>query len=125
MHFKADPVPSVGNHGILKFDNVVYATGGGYDVHTGTFRAPVSGMYVFYIEVMSVDTHSIQVALVKEGTTLDIIHAEGSVYDYQGTLLTPVHLSVGERVWVQHYWGDTVLRGGWWAVFSGYLVDVD
>ena len=125
MHFKADPVPSVGHHDILKFDDVNYATGGGYDVHSGKFRAPVSGMYVFYVKVMSVNTHTVHLALVKEGTTLDIAYAEGSVNNYQGSLLTPVHLSVGERVWVRHNWADSVLRGNWWTAFSGHLVSAD
>ncbi|KAK7097062.1 hibernation-associated plasma protein HP-27-like [Littorina saxatilis] len=120
-----DPV-DIGPKGTLKFDHFVTSLGGGYDAHTGIFTAPVSGLYVFYLTIMSSNGHYIEVTLVKEGVSLDTAHAGATdshnFYD-QGSLLVTVHLNKGEQVWNERAGGDsTIVRGSFWTVFSGYLI---
>jgi len=41
--------------------------------------------------------------------------------DEQGSTQTVVHLAAGEQVWIRQEAGNAV-RGGYWTVFTGYLV---
>ncbi|XP_045183254.2 uncharacterized protein LOC123541745 [Mercenaria mercenaria] len=49
-----DHTVSMSNH-ILRFNNVVYNYGGGYNVHTGVYTVPISGAYIvsFHLELGS------------------------------------------------------------------------
>jgi hypothetical protein len=40
----------------IDFNNPDVNVGGGYNTHTDTFVAPVSGLYVFFVKVTSVIT---------------------------------------------------------------------
>nr|KAG5711992.1 hypothetical protein BaRGS_026433 [Batillaria attramentaria] len=128
VRFSMDPVQNVGEHGILMFDSIVYNLGDGYDPSTGTFTAPLPGIYVFFISIMGSDNQpAIRVDITQEsGKVLDAAWAEGQgdLYD-QGSSLVTTHLTAGERVWVKHDGGATALRGGVYTVFSGFLVQAD
>nr|KAG5707858.1 hypothetical protein BaRGS_031589 [Batillaria attramentaria] len=116
-----------GAHGVLKFDHLVTSVGGGYDPHTGIFTAPVSGLYVFFLSIMSSNEHgAVDVAIVKEGAALDRAWAEGQGDSYdQGSSLVTVHVTTGQKVWVEQAAGDTTVMGGPRSVFSGYLLQAD
>ena len=124
MHFSADPIADVGLHAILKFNSVAFNIGDGYYAHTGLFTAPISGVYAFYLTVMSTGDAAVELRLVKEGTTLDFAHANSDRFD-QGTLFVTTHLSAGQKVWVEHYVGTTSIKGGHWTVFTGFLLNTD
>ena len=124
VHFVADPVSNIGLHAILKFNSVAFNAGAGYDPHTGLFTAPASGVYAFYLTMMSTGTDSAELRLVKEGTPLDYAHANSDLFD-QGTLLATTHLNAGQKVWVEHHVGTTTIKGGHWTVFTGFLLHTD
>eukprot|EP00916_Digyalum_oweni_P004898 GHVL01008788.1.p1 GENE.GHVL01008788.1~~GHVL01008788.1.p1 ORF type:complete len:206 (+),score=14.15 GHVL01008788.1:235-852(+) len=130
VRFKADPSSTDGTHlttlSTLKFDNVITNIGNGYDHVTGIFTAPVTGVYAFFLSAMSANQQaSIFLSINKHGVILDEVFAEGGSDNYdQGSTQVTAHLSVGEQVWVRQE-GGTVVRGGYWTVFNGYLLQAD
>ncbi|PVD23793.1 hypothetical protein C0Q70_17067 [Pomacea canaliculata] len=129
VHFSHDDGNNgiaLGPHQVLKFDSVVTNIGAGYSVQTGIFTAPVSGVYSFFLTIMSTNAHgNVHVALVRDGTALDVVFAEGQsdVYD-QGSTQVTTHLRSGQQVWARQNNGDAV-RGGWWTIFTGYMMQAD
>ncbi|XP_070198648.1 complement C1q-like protein 3 [Littorina saxatilis] len=125
--FSVDPA-RVGQKATLKLDHFVTNIGGGYNPLTGIFTAPVSGVYAFFLTIMSDNTKWIEVTLINDGVHLDMAHADGtpgqSFLD-QGSLLVTVHLNQGSKVWNQQQGGASSLRGGAWTVFSGFLIRAD
>nr|KAG5692171.1 hypothetical protein BaRGS_008717 [Batillaria attramentaria] len=51
--FKTSHVSGLGSEQTLKFDNVMYNAGGGYDPVSGHFTAPSSGTYAFFLKATS------------------------------------------------------------------------
>nr|QBA18408.1 type 2 C1q domain-containing protein 5 [Littorina littorea] len=127
VYFSADPTPDFGVHGILRFDHILSNTANGYDAMTGIFTSPVSGLYVFHLDVMSQNGGpGVAINIVKNGVALDDAYAQGgSMTNDQGNSLVVVHLNAGERVWTQHRYGATTVRGNIFSVFSGFLIQAD
>ena len=117
---------ALGQHSTLQFDAVVTNIGQGYDPATGLFTAPVSGVYSFFLSAMSPNSHEdLMLAIVKEGNVLDLTYGEGSTdVNDQGSSLVTTHLATGQQVWVRQNGGDSV-RGSYWTVFTGYLLQAD
>ena len=127
VYFSTDPSPDFGVHGILRFNHIISNAANGYDVNTGIFTSPVSGLYVFHLTVMSVNGgHSVSLNIVKNGAALDDAYANGgNKHNDQGASLVTVHLKRGEKVWAQQSYGATVVRGSFLTVFSGFMVQAD
>nr|KAG5686622.1 hypothetical protein BaRGS_006296 [Batillaria attramentaria] len=116
---------AVANHTTLKLDKVITNIGNGYDPLSGIFTAPVAGVYGFYATLMAVNGRgTIYLAIDKHDTILDIIHGDGVNINAQGSTLVTTHLAAGEKVWMRHYRGS-IVRGSWWTVFTGYLIQAD
>ena len=126
VHF-SQPTINVGTHNVFLFDTIVTNIGGGYNAHTGLFTAPVTGVYIFSINLMGTNDHGeLNVAVDKHGSTLAILYTEGNSDRYdQGSTEVSTHLTAGEQVWVRHNQGDTYVAGTWWTVFTGYLLQAD
>lgn len=129
VHFTndaADNGVALGPQQVLKFDSVLTNIGGGYNAQTGIFTAPFSGVYCFFLSVMSTNTHtSVYIAVVKDGSILDVVFAEGqSDFQDQGSTQVTTHLDSGHQVWARQAGGDAV-RGGWWTIFTGYMIQAD
>lgn len=127
VRFSTDPA-IIGHRGTLKFNTFVTNIGGGYDPHTGIFTAPTSGIYVFYLSMMSDNTKWVEVALFRDGSVLDQAHADGhptQSFADQGSLLVTMHLNKGQEVWLEQIGGAEHVRGRGWTVFSGYLLKAD
>ncbi|KAK7106909.1 hypothetical protein V1264_014932 [Littorina saxatilis] len=126
VYFSADPIQDFGVHGILRFDHIVTNTANGYDAKTGIFTSPVSGLYVFHLDVMSVDNGlSVSINIIKNGVALDDAYASGGKRNDQGNSLVTIDLKAGEKVWTQHSYGSTSIRGSFLTVFSGFLIQAD
>nr|KAG5686624.1 hypothetical protein BaRGS_006298 [Batillaria attramentaria] len=123
--FSGDNI-AVANHATLKLDRVITNIGNGYDPVTGIFTAPVAGVYGFYATLMAANGHGqIYLAIDKHGSILDIIHGDGNAnINDQGSTLMTTHLAAGEKVWMRHYKGS-IVRGSWWTIFTGYLIQAD
>ena len=126
VRFSGDNVShgiAIGSNAPLRFDDIDFNAGNGYDPQTGFFTAPVAGTYAFFLTQMGSYNHGIvYLAIVKHDTVLDIVYSED--HEDQGSGQVTTHLSTGERVWVRHYRG-TGVRGDWFTVFTGYLLQAD
>nr|KAG5687038.1 hypothetical protein BaRGS_002411 [Batillaria attramentaria] len=127
VQFSADPVANVGVHGTLKFDRVITNAGNCYDSHTGEFTAPVSGLYVIFLRAMTNNNQGhIALYVNKAGHVIADLFVEGQPDPWdQGSVEVAVHVQAGEKIWVTHANYDTTLRGGWWTVFTGFLIHAD
>jgi hypothetical protein len=118
----------------LVFDQVVTSIGGGYNPHTGVFTAPVTGLYVFYAQLMNHETHGwMHYGIYKASTPLclnDLDAGSGTslrAWDKSSCLAT-THLQQGDTVFVHRVNGDAndqVISGGWSASFTGFLLNAD
>lgn len=117
---------ALGPGSTLKFDDVITNIGGAYDPATRRFSAPLPGTYAFFVSTMAANGHDyLHLAIDLHDSVLALIFAEsgGDSYD-QGSSLVTTHLDKGQQLWVRESHGDAV-RGGFWTVFTGYLLQAD
>ncbi|XP_076468531.1 uncharacterized protein LOC143299220 [Babylonia areolata] len=107
-------------------DHVINSVGGGYDIGTGEFTAPLGGVYCFMA------TTSPNKADAKKEARLDIV-LDGKLKGYAfsegyswSTGHTVVKMKAGQRVWLRTY-GDKgyTFYAGWWTSFTGMLLQAD
>ncbi|KAH3747685.1 heavy metal-binding protein HIP-like [Dreissena polymorpha] len=98
----------LGPNQYVVFDHVVTNNGGGYDVQTGTFVAPVTGTYIFYVSITNFNQTDASVQLVKNGHHLLTITSSASVTFHNAvnpetnTHVVTVGLHAGDHVGVQN-----------------------
>ncbi|KAK7094621.1 cerebellin-1-like [Littorina saxatilis] len=109
-----------GQSATLRFDDVLLNAGDGYNPHTGIFTAPVAGTYSFFLNLMT--TSWVTVAMMKNGNVFD--HVYGNAGNDQGATQVLLRLAENDKVWVRHDLGNKI-RGGWYTVFTGYLLYAD
>ena len=123
--FTADPV-TLGPGAPLILDRALTNLGNGYDVITGTFRAPVSGSYMFVVNYMG-DIHSdLYVHMYVDDAMVDysISHGDGT-WDHVSESLV-IHLKADQRVYLKNGSAQQKdIRGGHWSTFSGFLIQAD
>nr|QBA18411.1 type 2 C1q domain-containing protein 4 isoform 2 [Littorina littorea] len=110
----------VGNRATLRFDDVVFNAGNGYDPHTGIFTAPVAGTYAFFFNLMAFVYGKVEI--LKNGKYIDYVWANSN--NDQGASQLLVHLEDGGKVWVRQL-DIHSLRGGPYTIFTGYLLQAD
>lgn len=96
---------SLGSNQHIKFDKVLLNDGNGYEPSTGTFRAPVSGVYSFTFVIAQRHNYELRTNLVVDGKVTIGAIAEGTrtYHDVQGTNTVNVHVCKGKAVWVESY----------------------
>lgn len=106
------------------YDAVTTNIGNSYNPLTGVFTAPVSGLYVFYFQIMVHGSEpTIYAGITKEGTMIASMPAQGAPNQYdQGSALAATHVNKGEQVYVKWNLGGTYTEGGWWNAFAGFLL---
>ena len=111
----------------LRFDAVVTNEGGAYNPSTGVFTAPVSGLYVFYAQIVKDTDHGwLHWVIDKAGTALCLNHLMSSrAYD-KSSCQASVPLQKGQTVFVRRHSGnETIVVGGDFCSFTGFLLSGD
>ena len=106
----------------MVFPNVITNVGNGYNASDGVFTAPRAGVYVFFVNVQSYGSQTIVVDIVLNGAIKVKILATGN-YN-AGPNLAVLSLQTGDRVWVEHYFGQgyNTDSNGPLTTFSGFLI---
>ena len=109
----------------LVFKNNLFNIGESYDNATGTFTAPVSGVYLFSVHLCTPsESYRYYAIMVDDNTvTSSGIGDEDYYICYSNDAM--VHMTAGMKAWVKHvsgsgYYSDTKR----WNSFSGLLVHI-
>lgn len=111
---------------IVKFNKLWTNTMHAYDVTTGVFTAPISGLYHFTAVVMSESAKSLYLHIWHNDTRTAGSYTNGDGYK-PGTLDVVLKLKKGDRVYIkcftkcsgQKIYSDTTSN---YSTFSGYLI---
>ncbi|XP_062620213.1 uncharacterized protein LOC134281794 [Saccostrea cucullata] len=109
----------------LIFNKLVYSIGGGYDTSTGVFTSPVTGVFVFYVAVVSQETTDLFLDIMLNGVakvrTLSFVPT-GTPISQTGTNIAVLHIQSGDRVWIKNHNGGGYRadRGVPIVTFSGF-----
>ncbi|XP_071147490.1 uncharacterized protein [Mytilus edulis] len=110
------------------FEHVITNIGGGFDQNTGTFKAPITGVYHFDVIVMSHSGEDMETEIVKNGQTLVRLYSGNGDTWGVGMQAVVVQMNVGDDVWVRVYdyplinSGNVRVFGRLWSSFSGFLL---
>lgn len=110
----------------IVFEDELLNLGNAYHKLHGTFIAPISGIYVFSVSIMtSVDPYpEVQASVMKNTTELARVfgHGDNGRHD-QGSVTVTVQLDVNDEVWVELiYPADDTIYGGRFTSFTGFLL---
>ena len=114
----------------LIFPQVRYNIGNGYNVTSGIFTAPKTGLYLFSLQICVPSTYIGILYMVVDTSSNVILHLYSPRQDHYNTASNsvPVYLRRGQKVWVVdkyglgNYYYDDINCG---TQFSGSLVDHD
>jgi len=96
--FSADQCVSVGH--VLTYDEVHVNVGNGYKSYDGIFVAPVSGVYVFSVTLVSVEFYYMSAALLVNGVEKATIVSDKADY-LQASSTIVAQVQIGEHVFVR------------------------
>ncbi|XP_033728709.1 complement C1q-like protein 3 isoform X2 [Pecten maximus] len=116
---------SVSSGETIAFDKVFTNIGGGYDISTGNFKAPKSGIYAFTIHGYDANVDkAMWIELKKNSQLLVSISGYDSHSSAGNSVIT--YLSAGENVYVQARPNQSFSLFGKpdqvYATFSGYMI---
>ncbi|XP_077980421.1 uncharacterized protein LOC144435687 [Glandiceps talaboti] len=108
--------------------NKVYSNiGNGYDVSTGKFTCPVSGMYVFMISALRYPNNdNLFVCIMKNTTKLPCVFANSSGNRESGANSVIIDVQQGDEIWARLGSGHSLFSNtNGFTTFSGYLLFSD
>ncbi|XP_025087100.1 uncharacterized protein LOC112559857 isoform X2 [Pomacea canaliculata] len=130
VQFSKDPWPLEKQGEVLRFDKCLSNTHKLYDVATGVFTVPLTGVYHFIVSGMCKSDDIGYSDLVLENINrvprLPLAHMilktkESMFVDSQGSDDVDVILHKGDKIVLRHLEGDTVIRGQCHTTYSGTL----
>ena len=113
---------------IIKYKTVILNEGSGYDLNSGEFTAPVSGVYQFsYFIGHSKNPHSQSWArLVANGTVINaaVVDKFHDGQDIQGGNVGIVRLNAGDKAWIEAWYVPeaTFHADKGFSTFSGFFI---
>nr|XP_034332965.1 complement C1q-like protein 4 [Crassostrea gigas] len=113
---------NLGIHQILNFGNTITNKGNCYHHTTGNFIPNVSGVYVFYVHMLSSPGHILYTELMVEGAVMGTHYMAQSTYYSNGGGMAVVHVNAGDSVWVRVRTAESGTLIGWESSFSGFLL---
>lgn len=110
----------------LIFDHVITNIGNAYNNHTGDFRAPVSGTYVFSVTLMTVNSGTIHCLMVQNGKGVAYIYLYGTdTQDATSSVTAALELQEGDNLAIHNMLNDVSIHGHGYTYFSGFLLYQD
>ncbi|XP_067670377.1 uncharacterized protein [Haliotis asinina] len=112
----------------LPFSKILYNSGDGYNLTSGTFTAPVSGTYMFWAQIENIEPNTyMNIWIMKTGRD-DILSSgwvatDTTISDAVANAQTVQHLNTGEEVWVEITVEHT-LKDSDASYFGGVLLSV-
>jgi len=109
----------------IVFDRVVTNVGNAYNPHLGAFTAPVAGIYVFSVSLLSIAGHTTHYQIKKNNNFISNIYLRTppGAGEYESTSQTVVlQLTKGDDVTLRNMDGDESLHGINYSTFAGFLV---
>ncbi|CAG2243061.1 unnamed protein product [Mytilus edulis] len=107
---------------IIKFDIVFTNNLNGYNPNTGTFTAPIAGVYQFSSMVMKDRGKPLVVSLWHNNNRVTSVSMKVSDYT-PGTLIVILDLQKGDQISIKSYYNYTVYSNIMnYNTFSGYLI---
>ena len=113
---------------IIKYHTVLLNEGSGYDLNTGEFTAPVSGVYQFsyFISHLYNPPSQAWARLVVDGVVINaaVVDAFHEGQDIQGGNVGIARLNAGDKAWIESWWrNDAFFDAGYgFSTFSGIFV---
>ena len=123
VRLSKDVTLSVGQR--LVYDTVVTNTGNAYSTHSGSFRAPVSGTYIFSVTACSKTSDWGVIDIINDGAVIGQVRSgdPGGYYDCSSDF-TVAELDIGSHVWVQYNKGKSgIQNAAYWHSFTAVLVN--
>ena len=110
----------------IPFDKVLLNDGNGFNVHTGMFQCPRSGVYLFIFYIQS-KTQEVEAKLVVDGNNkIDALTTGTGTGWEMGGNAALLYVNAGQNVWVATYYdNDVSLRNTdsyRYTSFSGMLL---
>nr|KAG5703151.1 hypothetical protein BaRGS_027316 [Batillaria attramentaria] len=125
-NFNATTQTNVGDHDVLKFDNVVINYGNGYNSSTGKFTAPVTGIYEMSVHFEEAQGQYVYVNLMTEAGKVSYSVAGDPNWQNSASFTVLVFLNQGQTTWVERDAGSrSYVLNGLRSSFSGFLVRAD
>ena len=122
VRLSKDVTLSVGQR--LVYDTVITNTGNAYSTHSGSFRAPVGGTYIFSVTACSRNADWGVVDIINDGVVIGQVRSgdPGGYYDCSSDF-TAAELDIGSSVWVQYSDGKTGRQNSrHWNSFTALLI---
>lgn len=111
---------------VIVFQSVIHNFGNAYDVTAGIFTAPVTGLYLFSVQICTYYSNHgrFQAVVDRSANVILAIQEYDSSHHTSTSNTVSQYLTEGQRVWVQASYGSTNLfeDAECWNQFSGCLV---
>lgn len=97
------PINTISKYKTLVYERVKTNAGNGYDVRSGKFTAPESGIYVFHTSTAAYDKSYSTIEVVKNGEVKDVAFSDAMDHTDRAAALSMTILSLtkGEIVFVR------------------------
>ncbi|XP_077409749.1 complement C1q tumor necrosis factor-related protein 3-like [Vanacampus margaritifer] len=106
---------------VLVFKRVVTNVGGGYDVNTGVFTAPVKGLYFVTFTAAAGSEGGLNAAVIKDGVNMFAIYDSQNKFS-SATNGMALQLDVGDKLWVTLWANQRIFDQSRLSTFSGFLI---